>query len=121
MKAPENIFRSLRRHYEAQPSIESFGQSFAFPNSAFRLSAVFTGAVQGEEVQSPSSPAPAEATVTATTAAAPATAAATPGEHSTKRRGSRQRADWAVRCGHPAAPRPEHAHPQPPAALPARP
>src|SRR5436309_10534459 len=101
MKAPGNMFRSLRRHNEAQPSIESFGQTFAFPNSTFRLSAVFRGAVQGQEVQSPSSPAPpatAAATATATTAADPATSssttaaasatatAATPGEYSTKRR-----------------------------------
>src|SRR5713101_4069272 len=78
MKAPQNIFRSLRRHYEAQPSVESFGQSFAFPNSTLRLSAVFTGAVQGQEVQSSSSsPAPAATTATAAATGAAATTTAT--------------------------------------------
>ena len=91
MKAPGNMFKFLRRQYEAQPSTQSFRQSFTFPNSTFGLSPSFAGAVQGQENNSApfaAAPATTAATAAATAATAPATAttAPTPREHSTKRR-----------------------------------
>src|SRR6266446_2600169 len=91
MKAPGNMIKFLRRRYEAQPSTQSFGQSFAFTDSASRFSAALAGAVQGQENNSApfaAAPATTAATAAATAATAPATAttAPTPREHSTKRR-----------------------------------